>query len=56
MGTYLILGYLESTVNVVFRLPNSGNSMFVISESLLEMTTKLAQYDRVSCLFVDLCP
>ena len=51
---YLVLSLLEGTVNIVFGLPYTRDTMFIISEPLLEVSAKLAQECSVRSLFVDL--
>ena len=52
---YLVLSLLEGTVNIVFGLPYTRDTMFIISEPLLKVSAKLAQESSVRSLFVDLC-
>ena len=51
---YLVLSLLECTVNIVFGLPYTRDTMFIISEPLLKVSAKLAQESSVRSLFVDL--
>ena len=53
---YLVLSLLEGTVNIVFGLPYTRDTVFIISEPFLEVSAKLAQESSVRSLFVDLCP
>jgi hypothetical protein len=54
MLTYIISCFREGSINIIFCFPHSGNTMFVVSETLLEMTTQFRKNGRISCLLVNL--
>jgi len=51
---YLILRRLESTIDIIFRLPDPGNTAFAVSEPLLKVIPKLSEKNWLRGLLVDL--